>query len=372
MDNRIGKVGVFFGLLFALLALLLLGRAERASAQRPGEGGTHGPPGVSCSHCHNDPHGAAGGRACQDCHGTEMWTPALFTVEQHDKTAFPLQGRHQRVDCGLCHVASAPGTEPKILVQLSGLPQDCAGCHVDRHRGKLGLSCEECHAPSGFKPVLVAFDHESRTGFALTGPHAVSDGGLSCDSCHQGDNGRAMRIVATATCATCHVPSHADFAIGRAGAEQGCARCHTPSKATFSDASFDHQRYTEFPLERRHGALGCAECHPSGSEIPDDRCQTCHTDVHSGQLGTSCADCHRPDRWRLVRFDHDRTLFPLKGRHFVAPCSSCHNNQRFVGLRTDCYDCHALDLRRAPASVPAHTQGLADCSDCHNTWTFGG
>lgn len=356
-----------------LFAALLLSLGPRARALPSGDDALHGPPGVACSHCHADPHGGAGGTTCQDCHGTERWTPTLFTVEQHLRTDFPLEGRHQRVDCGLCHVSTAPSVTPSIKAQLVGLPTECAGCHVDRHRGKLGASCQECHSPAGFVPLLISFDHQARTGFALTGPHTLSETeGLTCASCHQGENGRAMRIVATATCATCHTPTHADFTAWATdkGEDASCARCHTIDRATFADARFNHQRDTAFPLERRHAVLGCDDCHPAGDDAPDDRCQSCHLDAHSGQLGTSCSDCHRPDRWRLVRFDHDRTLFALKGRHFVTPCASCHTSQRWIGLRTDCFDCHALDLNRAPASVPAHRQGLADCGACHQPWTW--
>lgn len=307
----------------------------------------HGPSGVACVHCHVDPHAGAGGETCQTCHATETWTPALFTVVQHEQTAFPLEGRHQRVACGRCHVDA----------RLVGLPQACNECHLDRHRGKLGDQCQECHSPSGFVPTLVTFDHEAHVGFALTGAHAVG-----CPECHEGDNGRAMRVVQDATCSTCHAPAHGDFG--------PCEDCHDPAKGVFAGTSFDHGRETPFRLERRHAAQACTACHPVGSDIPDDRCASCHVDVHAGQLGTACTDCHRPDRWRLVRFDHDRTLFPLRGRHFVAPCGSCHTNDRWVGLRTDCFECHVFELQRAPAFVPAHTAGLADCGGCHNTWTW--
>jgi len=79
-----------------------------------------------------------------------------------------------------------------------------------------------------------------------------------------------------------------------------------------------------------------------------------------------CAECHRPDRWRLARFDHDQTAWPLRGRHFTTACASCHTGQRWVGLPTECWDCHALDAGRANATsgVP-HPFGAVDCTDCH-------
>ncbi|MEQ1503028.1 MAG: cytochrome c3 family protein [Myxococcota bacterium] len=362
----------------AVLAVLVVGwlvtgwpGGRVAVADDPPAMPMHGPAGVACAHCHEDPHAAAAAAAaagaaaaaptgaCQDCHGTEAWLPTTFTVDQHASTAFPLEGKHRAVACGDCHVDHA----------LKGLPTTCAECHVDRHRGKLGGDCTTCHSTDGFVPVKLAFDHEARTGFALTGAHGFTDtpDSRSCDRCHKGDNGRAMRVVATATCETCHAPSHGDFG--------PCADCHAPIRpdggaGLFAGATFDHRRNTPFPLERRHAAQACGTCHPVAAPMPDDRCQSCHSDVHAGQLGTACADCHRADRWRVVRFDHDRTLFPLTGRHFVAPCTSCHTSQRWIGLRAECWDCHALDVRRAPATVPAHTVGLADCRACHSTWSW--
>lgn len=331
-------------LLLAVL-WLLVGRAP-AEAQDGGgaKGMSHGLEGVACVHCHESPHRGAPTATCQDCHTSEAWVPSTFTVERHAATGYPLQGRHTEVACGSCHVRG----------QLVDLPKDCAGCHVDRHRGKLGGDCATCHSVEGFVPVA-GFDHLARTGFALTAPHE----GVACADCHQGDHGRALRLVQDVTCETCHAATHADFG--------PCADCHT---AGFSGTGFDH-RVTAFALERRHRAQECADCHPVEQvRPPDPRCQSCHVDPHAGQLGTVCADCHRADRWRLVRYDHDLAGWPLRGRHFVTPCGSCHTNQRWVGLGDACWECHALDARRGPATVPAHVTGLSDCGDCHGQWTW--
>lgn len=309
----------------------------------------HGLAGVACAHCHESPHGE-GTSGCASCHGDAAWKPSLFTVARHAETRFPLEGRHVDASCGGCHIEG----------KLTGLPTSCADCHLDRHRGKLGEDCTACHSVQGFTPVE-GFDHLARTGVPLTGHH----GGLACASCHQGDNGRAMRLTMEPTCLTCHDAGH-----GAIGAD--CASCHTLEQAAWVDAArgFDH-RVTSFPLERRHKPLDCADCHPVGMErVPRSDCQGCHTDVHAGQLGQVCGDCHAPDRWTVVRFDHDQAAWPLRGRHFVAPCVSCHTNQRWIGLRTDCWDCHAAEALQGPAAVPAHGQPGASCDDCHGTWSW--
>ncbi|MEN0061114.1 MAG: cytochrome c3 family protein [Myxococcota bacterium] len=303
---------------------------------------------ASCTHCHTDPH-PVGEQPCVACHTLSGWTPSTFTLEDHAETPFALTGRHADAPCRSCH----------IDVKLKGLPTECAGCHVDRHRGKLGDDCTECHNVTGFTPVA-NFAHTKRTGFALTGQHDD----LACDRCHEGSNGTAMRMTANATCETCHADGH--------GTIGTCRDCHAEDHKAFADArkGYDH-RVTSFPLERRHRTLPCRSCHPVGlTESPDPSCRSCHADVHAGQLGTVCADCHRPDRWSVARFDHDQTSFALRGRHFVAPCASCHTTNVWIGLSDQCFTCHQRTLRRAPANIPAHLTPFSNCGDCHNQWTF--
>jgi hypothetical protein len=168
-------------------------------------------------------------------------------------------------------------------------------------------------------------------------------------------------------CSTCHASKHAAFRT------EACTECHRTDMGAFALArgrmAFDHAT-TGFALERRHKSLTCAACHPTGGSAAIGRCESCHADPHAGQLTARCDDCHRPDRWRLVRFDHDQTGWPLRGRHFVTPCASCHTSQRWIGPPPECWDCHAYDAAGAPRSVPAHKFGRTDCSECHNTWTF--
>jgi hypothetical protein len=229
---------------------------------------------------------------------------------------------------------------------------------MDRHGGKLGAECKSCHSPDGFRPVI-GFDH-ARTGFALTGAHEEAP----CRACHGSAESENLTAGENpAACESCHLPGHGE----ELGAD--CARCHDPAGGPFRNAraGFDH-RATIFPLERRHQVLACKSCHPASGPAPIPRCVSCHLDPHSGQLTNECAECHRPDRWRLARFDHDRAGWPLRGRHFVTPCAECHTNQRWVGLTSECFDCHALDAARARIRLPEiHAFGRVDCRDCHQS-----
>ena len=312
----------------------------------------------ACGHCHADPHRETADDDCTRCHETSAWRPSTFTAAEHAKTALPLRGAHRKTACNLCHVDA----------QLRGQPAECAGCHVDVHQGRFGQTCNDCHNETAFAPAP-GFDH-ARTGFSLTGPHVA----VGCLKCHgeagsldptTGESGRA--------CKTCHSLGH--------GAELGddCQRCHPLTDRTFAEAKperFDHSK-TPFALERRHRLLKCQQCHPApvaGREniAPTGRCMTCHLDPHKGNNTNDCSLCHEPDRWRLVRFDHDTAGWPLRGRHFVTPCASCHTNQRWFGLTTDCFDCHALDAARGASVRPnAHPFGRLECTDCHfSGWTW--
>jgi hypothetical protein len=304
---------------------------------------------TQCGHCHEDPHrGTAGGKGCETCHSTDAWAPSTFDRTRHEATKLPLLGKHQTTECRLCHVGSA----------LTGLPAECAGCHTDRHEGRLGDRCKDCHTEDGFKPVP-DFDH-AKTSFALAGFHARA----ACEKCHEGPIADAMRkhrsdpAKPPLTCEPCHPPGHADFG--------ACARCHGES-TPFAEAraAFDH-RDTAFALERKHAAIPCKACHVPDRPPPMARCETCHFEPHAGQLTASCDGCHRPDRWTIVRYDHDRAGWPLRGRHFVTSCERCHTSERWIGVTTECWDCHALDAARGAAAAPgAHPFGRIDCADCH-------
>lgn len=302
-----------------------------------------------CVDCHDDVHGGSVGNDCASCHTTDVWSPSTFDVQRHSETALPLEGAHAQTDCAACHLGG----------QLKPLASDCASCHLDRHAGKLGDDCADCHNAVAFSPVP-DFDH-AVTGFELDGPHES----LDCDSCHGPSLGPSMVAAEDATeCGVCHVPTHSED-LG-----DNCESCHEPKRGvSFADArgmAFAHET-TGFPLERRHSNLPCSSCHAVNTARPTGRCADCHLDPHAGGMSSECELCHQPDRWRLARFDHSSTGWPLRGRHQVTPCAWCHLNQRWVGVETDCFGCHALDAARAPQNAN-HAFGATDCADCHSLW----
>jgi hypothetical protein len=305
----------------------------------------------ACSTCHADVHrGQFAGRSCADCHTTSGWKPSSIGAVEHGALGFELRGWHVQVSCARCHLDG----------QFRGTKTACADCHVDRHRGKLGRDCAQCHLERGWRPVKPGFDHKA-TGFVLEGAHD----GVGCAQCH-GLRREKLATVKQVSCATCHTPRHGpDFGTN-------CVKCHKVT--TWTDVpSFDHA-HTLFPLAERHRALPCVACHdvkkPRRSGGDPSTCRPCHGDPHRGRTQAECGDCHRADRWSLVRFDHDRTIFPLRGHHFTVPCRDCHTNDQFTGTRSECISCHRGDRRRADAAHMDHRANSFDCSECHKAFSW--
>ena len=145
-----------------------------------------------------DPHEKPLG-VCASCHTTESFKTARRI--DHEKTGFPLVGKHATVPCATCHV------KPPTQVHLKA--GKCADCHQDPHKGVFkGADCASCHNESGFAKAS-PFDHAARAHYALEGGHAS----VPCASCHKG------AVVPAGTPLSRVV---VDFR----GAKQDCASCH--------------------------------------------------------------------------------------------------------------------------------------------------
>jgi hypothetical protein len=295
---------------------------------------------TECYACHEDDdvHKGELSNDCGKCHDEIQWRTTRF---DHDTTDYPLAGAHADASCAGCHVAQ----------KYAGTPTDCISCHAidDAHGGRFGKDCADCHTTTAW--VKKGFDHERESGFALVGSHAEA----SCVTCHRQPPGER---TLPETCSGCH--ANEDVHSGRFGAE--CGTCHASS--TWDEVRFDHAKQTEFPLRAAHAQASCNACHTgrvAEQELAVD-CYGCHRadDVHRGNLGKDCADCHGQDSFSgRVSFDHELTGFPLLGLHAMASCESCHRDHRFEEQKVACHSCHAVD------DVHEGTLG-ARCEDCHN------
>ncbi len=395
-----------------------------------------GLPFAKCTDCHDDAHegqlalatakssrhtpGApsGNGRDCAGCHDTNGFSPTHFEVERHAETRFPLDGAHQASPCRSCHPIDRrlearvpPAVKAKLrqesrplLISLAvlkprRLPDECAACHEDVHRGQFTSAakpqeCASCHKTTSFSDLH--FDHSVDSRFALTGAHAKAP----CVSCHKTESIRegeppAVRYKPLPTrCDGCHADEHqgqlvhasrsstvpaSPTSAAMASTEDDCSYCHSTTSFTQTAFRHDDVRFTTFALRGKHAALSCAACHRKVIAAPGistvryrplpSRCDACHADFHKGEFRdfatsllaagvttTDCDGCHLESRWSEVRFDHNRTLFPLKGAHVRASCRACHRTGFEAALPNACAGCHR--------DRHAGTLGL-HCEGCH-------
>jgi len=356
-------------------------RAECARCHRPAAGATTvtrfdqfaaagGTP--ACADCHRDVHAGRLGTSCESCHTTSNFRAAKTSASEfaHDRTAYPLRGRHQRVECARCHTASRE-------LRIAGFER-CATCHRDPHRGQFldstvaaAGACDRCHSVAGFSPASFGSAEHARTRFELVGAHRA----VPCSACHRPLPGAGGRPASAAiarqyrfsdtSCSACHRDPHRGD-LDRYAGERGCRACH--DETTWRGGKFDH-RLARFQLEGAHARVACERCHERPAD--DTRrfagrpldCAGCHRDVHGGQFAiggvTECGRCHGVEAFRpLPRFDHATTRFPLDGRHARVPCAGCHRSEatggepvvRYKPLPLECAGCHG-GVRTANAPV---------------------
>lgn len=183
-----------------------------------------------------------------------------------------------------------------------------------------------------------------------------------------------IAVLALLAAAQASPRSAAAHAIG----DTRCSACHT--SAGWRPVTFDHS-HTGFPLEGRHLAASCRSCHRSGDFTAPvaTSCAACHQDVHTGEFGTRCASCHDAKDWSS-RFDasaHQRTNFPLTGRHAAIACEECHLEKRdrsFTRATVDCFACHQADYARTAGTSLDHARAGfgTDCKSCHFPSRFQG
>lgn len=308
---------------------------------------------TACSACHakDDVHKARFGGRCESCHSDAGWKKTSFSHER--QTKFPLRGRHALASCQSCH--RAPVSREK-------LPQLCVACHRgdDVHKGALGANCASCHNETSWKKT--SFSHDRDTKFALRGRHARA----ACTSCHKDPRGRDKPPTA---CYGCHRGD--DQAKGHRGRfGEKCQSCHV--EQAWKPVRFDHARDAHFVLRGKHAGLACESCHRGVlyRDKTETGCVACHgaKDPHRGELGPQCQSCHDERDWKRTRFDHNRSRFPLLGRHAALQCKACHASAQFKEARAECAACHDKD-------DPHKRRFGTRCESCHNArdwraWDF--
>jgi hypothetical protein len=348
---------------------------------------------TACNACHVDPHANRFGGKCETCHRMSSWGEIITDGFDHDKTRYPLRGRHSDLSCAACHDAtSAWGPKPPF--------EKCGACHQDAHAGSATIAgkpvdCATCHDVSGFgsSTFTVAMHRKSR--YPLDGKHAS----VACAKCHVskpagvapetlGSSGIWMRPRFDA-CERCHADAHGDQ-LAASKPRSACKDCHTvdgfrPSTYTRSDHAS-----LRLPLTGAHAPLDCRGCHAVGRvglpalaqpekagpakfvfRIPELTCEQCHRDPHQGRFAAKgarsnpagCLGCHDVSAFRPARVDvavHQSYRFPLEGAHQAVPCAACHKE-----LATRSASRTLIADSAAPTSL-LFTIAKQTCASCHS------
>lgn len=224
----------------------------------------------------------------------------------------------------------------------------------------------------------------------LSEAHKELEGISNCTQCHE-----LGEKVLNSKCLKCHTQIqelinnkhglHASPTV----VKQDCFKCHSEhhgrkfDEIRFDVDNFDHN-LTGYKLEGKHQTIDCKECHKTGfiqnPEIrknPDtflglnQECKICHVDVHQETLGNDCRSCHDMESFKPAsQFDHNETLFKLRGKHLETKCIQCHkiskkndlDFQEFKGIAfNDCKSCHK----------DPHMSNLpGNCKECHTETSF--
>jgi len=231
----------------------------------------------------------------------------------------------------------------------------------------------------------------------LSKAHSGLEGLSNCTQCHTAGN-----RVQPSNCLSCHTILKERIDAGKglhANKDyKNCIDCHSEHHGRKFDLirfkegieNFDHQK-TGYSLKGQHAELQCRDCHKAefitdkpvflekGKDLGrtflglKQTCVSCHTDIHKGELGTLCQDCHTEQKWKPAPgFDHSNTRFKLTGEHVNLECIDCHSdygldrvNSKSISFKVaafaECSNCH----------TDPHEGKLGNrCSDCHNTGGF--
>ncbi len=318
---------------------------------------------ASCTDCHTDPHKGKLGQSCRNCHNETGWRVTDEANFDHNRTRYPLEGRHASVACGKCH---SPG-RPKSGLRFAA----CLDCHSDFHKGQFANrlskgACEECHTVAGFRPARFDMAQHDETQSPLRGSHRA----VPCSACHlrttQSPSREFLFKFASRECQACHADPHRGE-VKRLVEEAGCRSCH--NEESWRTVVFDHNR-TEFALAGRHAFVACVKCHRGSTNDSQPRvvvfrgaaktCDGCHSDVHRAQFvstggSTDCSSCHTSQNWKAEQFDHVvNARFALDGAHRGVPCQKCHptvtagddHYVKYKPVDVACVSCH--DVRQLP------------------------
>ncbi len=326
-----------------------------------------------CASCHKDVHGNAFGGDCARCHVTGGWKQILpGNGFDHNKTDYPLLGKHAAVACKECHKTQNFKTHVAF--------ERCLDCHRDQHGGQFlrredGGDCKACHDELSWKKAKYTVTDHATSAYPLLAKHAE----VECAKCHLPKGRETQYRVPFAACTACHQDTHKGEFAGTPHNNR-CEACHNAAAWKPALYSVAQHNQTSFALKGAHLAVACSGCHVEqagkiGYHPEAAKCDACHKTPHGEVKGaTHCDSCHSVISWKeRGRFDHSQTEFALLGRHGAVDCLACHKPETqaavrkiaFHGAAKACAGCHA-DVHggqfQASSGAP---EGREGCERCH-------
>ena len=237
----------------------------------------------TCAACHRDFHRSQFTERgitpdCAECHTVNGFEVTLYTIEDHNKSNFPLEEAHLATPCFSCH-------KPDNKWTFKAVGERCVDCHEDVHAGYIDekyypdQSCVSCHLVTNWEENI--FNHDL-TEFKLSGVHAVQ----TCMDCHGNESQHTANKFEnfqnlTSTCSSCHSDNH-NQQFEKAGTTD-CASCH--GFADWEMDRFDHSK-TAFRLDGKHAQVDCSSCHKEVASADK-------VFVQYKFKSFECVDCHQ-------------------------------------------------------------------------------
>lgn len=251
----------------------------------------------------------------------------------------------------------------RLLMVHSPMPASLAAPHSRIPALSKLENCQTCHTEQGLTAGCLGCHDEiksqldSDSGYhAFLGKNSVGENGqVECAKCHSEHFGKEFQLVNQkswgAQTSTAFKHPHVDFELTGEHDLLACATCHESERVP----RISLKKFPEF--SRAHTFLGV-----------DQKCETCHEDIHAGGLTGSCAACHGQITFRPTEsFDHSE-YFPLDGGHDRLDCDGCHRipppeaSQRELPFPfeqvqgTACEECH---------ETPHYSLQMSECTTCH-------
>jgi hypothetical protein len=330
------------------------------------------------------------------------WYDKSYTLELPKKKwpATQLEGK----DCLKCHKSGKGVPDSKCLdchKEIKALVDIKSGYH-----GNMTGACIKCHSDHKGREYdsanfdFTQFDHK-QTGYPLLGKHAE----IRCTECHKEKRGpKKLRPndpsflgSNASSCRSCHTKDDIHFFKGTY-AKKDCNACHNLEKWD-TGIKFDHTRDAHYKLEGAHDAISCEDCHNPQDKglatsiyqwpkLKTEKCLTCHENYHKTTLSHkyqngNCTQCHSQELWKIPKFNHQVTSYPLRGKHAEITCKECHKTMvqavqtkdikgkgyvsqiDWRGLKQDCLSCHKDFHRFGHYESPMKLKPN-QCLSCHD------